>query len=66
MVSVSDAFTPNGHTRVQVIWTLSAKRIDERTSEYTNSVVAHPTAEFMEFIAQHNMSFEEAADRSTA
>jgi hypothetical protein len=24
MVSVSDAFTPNGHTRVQVIWTLSA------------------------------------------
>jgi hypothetical protein len=61
MVSTSDAFTPNGHTRVQVIWTLSAKRIDERTSEYTNSVVAHPTQEFMEFIAEHNMSFEEAA-----
>ena len=42
MDSVSDACTPNGHTRVQVIWTLSAKRIDERTCEYTNSVVAHP------------------------
>jgi hypothetical protein len=61
MVSTSDAFTPNGHTRVQVIWTLSAKPIDEKTCEYTNSVIAHPTAEFMEFIAKHNMSFEDAA-----
>jgi hypothetical protein len=61
MVSVSDAFIPNGHTRVQVIWTLSAKRVNERTSEYRNSVVAHPTAEFMEFVAKHNMSFEDAA-----
>jgi hypothetical protein len=61
MVSISDAFTPNDHTRVQVIWTLSVKRIDERSCEYTNSVVAHPTAEFMEFIARHNMSFEDAA-----
>jgi hypothetical protein len=24
-------------------------------------VVAHPTAEFMEFIAKHNISFEDAA-----
>jgi hypothetical protein len=59
MVSVTDAFTPNGHTRVQ--GTLSVKRIDERSCEYTNSVVAHPTAEFTEFIAKHNMSFEDAA-----
>ncbi len=61
MVSASEAFTPNGRTRVQVIWTLSAKRIDDLTSEYTNSVVAHPTVEFMEFIARHNVTFEEAA-----
>jgi hypothetical protein len=61
MVSVSDAFTPSGHTRVQVIWTLSVKRIDERSCEYTNSVVAHPTAAFMAFIASHNTSFAEAA-----
>jgi hypothetical protein len=61
MVSVSDAFTPSGHTRVQVIWTLSAKRIDDQTCEYTNSVVAHPTAGFMEFIAKHNITFEDAA-----
>lgn len=61
MVSVSDAFTPNGHTRVQVIWTLSVKRIDDQGCEYTNSVVAHPTGEFMRFIAEHKMTFEEAA-----
>jgi hypothetical protein len=61
MVSISDAFTPNGHTRAQVIWTLSVKKIDERTCEYTNSVVAHPTKEFMEFIAKHSISFDEAS-----
>jgi hypothetical protein len=61
MVSVSDAFTPNANTRVQVIWTLRAKIIDEQICEYTNSVVAHPTAEFMDFIAKHNMTFEDAA-----
>src|ERR1700761_4997478 len=61
MVSTSDAFTPNGRTRVQVIWTLSVKKIDEQSCEYTNSVVAHPTAEFMDFIPRHNISFEEAA-----
>jgi hypothetical protein len=58
MVSTSDAFTPNGRTRVQVIWTLSVKPIDDQTCEYTNSVVAHQT---VEFIAKHNISFEDAA-----
>ena len=47
MVSTSHAFTPNGRTRVQVIWTLLVKKIDDQSCEYTNSVVAHPTAEFM-------------------
>ena len=61
MVSTSDAFTPNGRTRVQVIWTLSVQPIDDSSCEYTNSVVAHPTAEFMEFIAGHKISFDEAA-----
>jgi hypothetical protein len=61
MVSSSDAFTPNGRTRVQVIWTLSLKRVDDQSCEYTNSVVAHPTAEFMECIAAHGGSFEDAS-----
>jgi hypothetical protein len=61
MVSTSDAFTPNGRTRVQVIWTLSVKRIDDESCEYTNSVVARPTAEFVDFIATRNLRFEDAA-----
>lgn len=61
MVSTSDAFTPNGRTRVQVIWTLSVKKIDANTCEYTNSVVAHPTQEFLDFIAVHGTPFEDAA-----
>jgi hypothetical protein len=60
MISTSDAFTPNGRARVQVIWTLSVKPIDETHCEYTNSVIAHPTAAFMEFIATHDISFEQA------
>src|SRR5258708_25242194 len=61
MVSTSDAFTPNGRTRVQVIWTLRVNRMDDNSCVYTNSVVAHPTSEFMDFIAKHNIRFGDAA-----
>ena len=61
MISTSDAFTPNGRTRVQIIWTLSVKPVDDTHCEYTNSVIAHPTSAFMDFIAAHNISFEQAA-----
>jgi hypothetical protein len=37
MVSTSDAFTSNGRTRVEVIWTLSVQRIDDRSCEYTTA-----------------------------
>ena len=62
MVSTSDAFTPNGRTRVQVIWTLSVERIAEAICKYTNSVVAHPTEVFMDFIAKHKLAFDQAAE----
>jgi hypothetical protein len=60
MVSISEAFTPNGRTRVQVIWTLSVKRIDENCSELVNSMTVHPTAEFMDFLVQHKIKFIDA------
>ena len=60
MVSISEAFTPNGRTRVQVIWTLSVKRIDENSSELVNSMTVHPTAEFMDFLVQHKIKFIDA------
>jgi hypothetical protein len=66
MVSTSDAFSANGRTRVQIIWDLSIKPIDANHCEYTNSVVAHPTAEFMDFIKEHKISFEQAASARQA
>jgi hypothetical protein len=60
MISLTDALTPNGLTRVGVVWTLSVKRIDDRRCEFSNSMVVHPTAEFMEFIAQHRIRFNDA------
>jgi hypothetical protein len=60
MVSTSDVFTPNGRTRVQVIWDLSVRKIDDTRCEYTNSVVSHPTEEFLEFIKEHGISWEKA------
>ena len=47
MVSVSEAFTPNGRTRVQVVCTLSINRIDENTCEFANRMTVHPTTEFI-------------------
>ena len=60
LVSISEAFTPNGRTRVQVVRTLSAKKTDENTCELASSMTVHPTAEFMDFIAQHKIKFEDA------
>jgi hypothetical protein len=67
MVSTSDVFTPNGRTKVQVIWDLSAKKIDDNRTEYTNGVVSHPTEEFLDFIKTHGISWEQAcADRQAS
>jgi len=62
MVSISDAFTPNGRTRMQVIWTLGVEKIDDRSCRYTNNLVVHPTQEFMKFIAADRIGFEQAAE----
>jgi hypothetical protein len=61
MVSISDAFSRNGRTKVQIIWDLSVKPLGANRCEYTNSVIAHPTEEFMAFIKEHNIKFEDAA-----
>jgi hypothetical protein len=66
MVSQSDTFTPRGRTKVQVVWELSATRVDDTTSEYRNVVTATATDEFLTFIAEHGVSFEDAAKARSA
>jgi hypothetical protein len=61
LVSLSDAFTPNGRTHVQVVWTLTVKHVDENSCEFVNRTTVHPTKEFMDFIAQHKIGFKVAA-----
>jgi hypothetical protein len=39
----------------------SVKPINSTRCEYTNSVTATPTEEFLDFIKQHGISFEQAA-----
>ncbi|MER7680703.1 hypothetical protein [Streptomyces sp. NPDC096934] len=67
MVSESDVFTPHGRTTIQVVWELSATRIDDRRSEYKNVVTSFPTDQFLAFIEKGGLTFEQAtAARQTA
>ncbi len=61
MVSISDAINKNGRTKVTVEWTLSAQRIDDHTTEYINHIRASATDEFIAFIHEHGITFEQAA-----
>jgi hypothetical protein len=61
MNSISDVFTAAGRTQVNVIWELRAESIEGGRTRYTNSVTAHPTDVFMDFIAAHGISYEDAA-----
>ncbi|MFD0485371.1 hypothetical protein ACFQ46_22475 [Kineococcus sp. GCM10028916] len=61
MNSLSDVYTPQGWTTVNVVWDLQAEAIDENTCRYTNSVTSYPTEAFMDFITAHGQSFEEAS-----
>jgi hypothetical protein len=61
MLSQSDVIGKNGRTKVQVLWELKAKSIDENTSEYTNEIHATATPEFLAFIKEHNITLAQAA-----
>jgi hypothetical protein len=40
---------------------VNVKKVDENTCELVSSITVHPTAEFMDFIAQHKIRFMDAA-----
>jgi hypothetical protein len=60
LVSISDAITPKGRTKVQVVWELSAKKINDHTCEYSNYIHASATDEFLAFIEKNGVTFEQA------
>lgn len=60
MLSISDAITANGRTKVQVKWELRVTRIDDHTCEYSNEIHATATPEFLEFIKANGVSIANA------
>ncbi|OKS88105.1 hypothetical protein [Mucilaginibacter polytrichastri] len=62
MLSVSDAITTNGRSKVQVLWELKVTKLDDHTCEYDNEIHATATPEFLEYIKTHNISLAQAAN----
>jgi len=62
MVSISDSISPAGRTKLQVVWELSVKKIDELSCEYTNHIHSTAIDETLDFLKKHNIAFQTARD----
>ena len=58
LVSNSDVFTPNGRTKIGVIWDLSVKKIDDKTCEFTNFVQSSATPELLDLLGRQGIPLE--------
>src|SRR5215468_11046505 len=58
LVSNSDVFTPNGRTKIGVIWDLSVKKIDDQTCEFTNFVQSSVTPELLDLLGRQGIPLE--------
>jgi hypothetical protein len=58
LVSHSDLFTPTGRTKIDVVWDLSVKPIDEETCEFTNSVHSSAPPEMLDFLGKQGIPLE--------
>jgi len=61
MISISDSISPAGRTKLQVVWELSAKKIDDNTCEYTNHIHSTAIDQTLEFLKAHNVTLEAAS-----
>ena len=62
MVSISDSISPAGRTKLQVVWELSVKKIDEHSCEYTNHIHSTALDQTPAFLKEHNIPFESARE----
>jgi len=58
LVSTSDVFTPTGRTKIGVIRDLVARKIDDKTCEFTNTVQSYSTPELLDFLGQQGIPLE--------
>jgi hypothetical protein len=61
MNSISDVFTANGRTQVNVVWELIAEDAGDGRTRYTNRVTARATDAFMAFIEANGVAYADAA-----
>jgi putative intracellular protease/amidase len=62
MVSISDSISPAGRTKLQVVWELSVKKIDDQSCEYTNHIRSAAIEETLAFFREHDIPFESARE----
>jgi hypothetical protein len=60
MVSISDSISPVGRTKLQVVWELSAKKIDDQSCEYTNHIHSTAIEQTLSFFNEQDIPFEKA------
>ena len=58
LVSHSDLFTPTGRTKIDVVWDLSVRKIDEETCEFTNSVHSSAPPEMLDFLGKQGIPLD--------
>jgi hypothetical protein len=58
LTSHSDIFTPAGRTKIDVVWDLRVRRIDDATCELTNTVHSSAPQEMQEFLARQGLAFD--------
>jgi hypothetical protein len=56
--SISDVFTPNGRTKIRVVWELSVKPIDDERCEFTNHVMSFATEEMLALLDKQGIPFD--------
>jgi hypothetical protein len=60
MISISDSISPTGRTKLQVVWELSARKIDDQTCEYTNHIHSTAIDQTLAFFKEYDIPFERA------
>jgi hypothetical protein len=58
LVSSSDVFTPTGRTKIGVISDLTARKINDNTCEFTNTVQSCATPELLDFLGKQGIPLD--------
>ena len=58
LISNTDLFTPTGRTKIDVVWELSVRKVDDETCEFTNRVHSSATPEMLDLLGKQGIPLE--------